>query len=83
MRVTDWHKLIEQTRPAPDHNEESLVARKVHEVLALTFLCFDAWIKPLFSQVKGQKPSPVQEYDPYADPYVAGLLRYLNSRRRD
>jgi hypothetical protein len=37
------------------------------------------WLKPLFSQAERQNPSPIQEYDPY----VEGLLRYLQSRRRD
>jgi hypothetical protein len=38
-----------------------------------------AWLKPLFSQTERQNPSPIQEHDPY----VEGLLRYLQSRKRD
>ena len=91
MHLTYCHELMEQTLLAPDYaeismpfhggngNGEGVVAGMVHKILALAFICFDMWLKPLFSQAERQNPSPVQEYDPY----VEGLLRYLQSRRRD
>jgi hypothetical protein len=88
MHVTDRHKLVKRTLLVPDYTEagmpfEGPIAHKLHQILALTFVCFDAWLKPLFSQAKEQSLSPVQEYDPYADPYIAGLLRHLQTQRRD
>jgi len=91
MHSTYRHGLMEQALLAPDcaeismpfhggnGNGESSVTERVHKILALVFVCFDMWLKPLFSQTERQIPSPIQEYDPY----VEGLLLYLQSRRRD
>jgi hypothetical protein len=85
MHLTYGHKLVKQIPPAPDYDEkyipfysgngngEGTVACRVHKILALTFLCFDTWLKPLFSEAERQNLSPIQECDPYAE----GLLRYL------
>jgi len=89
MHLTYRHESMEQTLPAPDYAEISIpfhgghgngkgaVAGMVHNILVLAFVCLNAWLKPLFSQAERQNPSPIQEYDPY----VEGLLRYLQSRR--
>jgi hypothetical protein len=37
------------------------------------------WLKLLSSKAERQNMSPIQEYDPY----VEGLLRYLQSQKRD
>jgi hypothetical protein len=91
MHLTYRHELMKQTPLAlnyaelstPFHggngNGEETVAGRIHKILALTFACFDRWLKPLFSQAEEQNLSPVQEYDPY----VEGLLRCLQSQRRD
>jgi hypothetical protein len=91
MSLTYRHELMKQTPLAPDYAETSMpfysgngkgegaVAGRVHKILALTSVCFDTWLKPLFSQAERQSLSPIQEYDPY----VEGLLRYLQSQRRD
>ncbi len=91
MYLTNHHELMQQTLLAPDYAEismpfhighgmgEGTVAGMVHKTLALALVCFDMWLKPLFSQAERQIPSPIQEHDPY----VEGLLRYLQSRRRD
>jgi hypothetical protein len=83
---------MKQAPPAPDYSETSMPfhggngngegagAAGVHKILVLTFACFEAWLKPLFSQGKErQDPSPIHEYDPY----VVGLMRYLQSQRGD
>jgi hypothetical protein len=62
-----------------DGNGEDTVAGRIHKILVLTLVCFDRWLKPLFSNGERQSLSPIQEYDPY----VEGLLRYLQSQRRD
>jgi hypothetical protein len=59
-------------------NGEGAVAAGVHKILALAFICFDTWIKPLLSQEERQNLSPIHEYDPY----VVGLVQYLQSQRR-
>jgi len=91
MHLAHRHELMEQTLLTPDYAEISIpfhggdgngggaVAGMVHNILALASVCFDMWLKPLFSQAEIPIPSPIQEYDPY----VEGLLRYLQSRRRD
>ena len=91
MHLTYRHELIKQTPLAPDYaetntpfhsgngNGEETVAGRVHKILVLTLVCFDRWLKPLFSQAARQNLSPIQEYDPY----VKGLLRYLQSQRRE
>jgi len=91
MRVTYRHELTKQISPAlnyaetstPFHggngNGEDTVAGRVHKILVLTLACFDKWLKPLVSQAERQSLSPIQEYDPY----VQGLLRSLQSQRRD
>ena len=90
MHVTYRHELMKQDPLAPDYavtsmlfrsgngNGEGAVAGRVHKILALAFAYFDRWLKPLFSQAEKQNPSPIQEYDPY----VEGLLRLLQSRKR-
>jgi hypothetical protein len=82
---------MKQTPLAPDYAETSMpfhggngngkgaVAGRVHKILALTFACFDTLLKPLLAQTERHNLSPIQEYDPY----VVGLLRYLQSGRRD
>jgi hypothetical protein len=89
MHSTYRHGLMEQTLPAPDcaeismtfhgGNEESSVAERVHKVLALVFVCLDMCLKPMFSRTEKWNPSPIQDYDPY----IEGLLQYLQSRRRN
>ena len=92
MRFAYRHELMKQTPLAPDYAETSMsfhggngngegaVAAGVHKILVLTFACFETWLKPLFSQgEERQDPSPIHEYDPY----VVGLMRYLQSQRRD
>ena len=68
---------------APFHsgsgNGEDTVAGRVHKILVLTLVCFDRWLKPLFPNAERQSLSPIQNYDPY----VEGLLRYLQSQVRD
>ena len=86
------HELMKQTPLALDYaetstsfhdgngNGEGAVAAGVHKILVLTFACFEKWLKPLFSQGdERQNPSPIHEYDPY----VVGLMRYLQSQRRN
>jgi hypothetical protein len=91
MHLTHRHELMKQTSLAPDYaktdtpfhsgngNGEDTVAGRVHKILVLTLICFDRWLKPLFSNAERQNLSPIQEYDPY----VEGLLRYLQSQKRD
>jgi len=92
MRFAYRHELMKQTLLGPDYAETSMsfhggnrtgegaVAAGVHKILVLTFACFETWLKPLFSQgEERQDPSPIHEYDPY----VVGLMRYLQSQRRD
>ena len=91
MSLTYRHELMKQTPLAPDHAETSMppyggngngegtVAARIHKILVLSLVCFDRWLRPLFSQAESQNLSPVQEYDPY----VQGLLRSLQSQRRD
>jgi hypothetical protein len=83
--------LVKQTPPTPDYAEtrmpfhggngdqEGTVAVGVHKMLMLTFVCFQTWLKPLFSHAERNSLSPVHEYDPY----VVGLLRYLQGQRKD
>jgi hypothetical protein len=86
------HKLMKQTPLAQDYAEtstsfhdgngsgEGAAAAGVHKILVLTFACFETWLKPLFSQgEERQNPSPIHEYDPC----VVGLMRYLQSQRRN
>jgi len=67
----------------PFHGEngdgEDTVAGRVHTIFVLALACFDRWLKPLFSNAERQNLSPIQEHDPY----VEGLLRYLQSQGRD
>ena len=92
MRFAYRHELMKQTLLASDYaetsmsfhsgngNREGAVAAGVHKILVLTFACFETWLKPLVSQgEERQDPSPIHEYDPY----VVGLMRYLQSQRRD
>lgn len=92
MRFPYRHELMKQTPLASDYaeacmsfhggngNGEGAVAAEVHKILVLTFACFETWLKPLFSQGEERRdPSPIHEYDPY----VVGLIRYLQSKRRD
>jgi hypothetical protein len=91
MSLTYRHELMKQTPLAPDYagrnapfhsgngKGEGTIAGGLHKILALTFACFDRWVKPLVSQTETLNPSPIQEYDPY----VEGLLRCLQSQRRD
>jgi len=91
MHLTHRHELMKQTPLAPDYAETSIpfhsgngngdetVAGRIHKILALTLVCFDRWLKPLFSNAERKSLSPIQEYDPY----VKGLLRYLQSQRMD
>ena len=91
MHLTHRHKLMKQTPLSQDYAEtstpfysgngsgEDTAAGWVHKILVLTLVCFDRWLRPLFSQPERQNLSPIQEYDPY----VAGLLRSLQSQRRD
>ena len=88
MHLTYRHEVMKQTPLAPDYTEtgtpfhsgngsgEDTLAGRVHKILVLTLVCFDRWLKPLFSQAERQNLSLIQEYDPY----VAGLLRYLQSQ---
>ena len=90
MYLTYRSELMKQTPLSPAYagtnmtfhsgngNREGTVAGMVHKILALAFVCFDTWLKPLFSQAEMQNASPIQEHDPY----VVGLLRYLQSQRR-
>jgi hypothetical protein len=91
MRLAFRHELMKQTQLGQDYaetsmpfhggngNEEGAVAAGVHKILALTYICFDTWIKPLLSQEERQNLIPIHEYDPY----VVGLMRYLQSQRRN
>ena len=91
MRLTYNHELMKQTPLVLNYaetrtpfyggngNGEETVAGRIHKILMLTLVCFDRWLKPLFSQAEEQNLSPIQEYDPY----VEGLLRCLQSQRRD
>ena len=91
MHLTHRHELMKQTPLASDYaetstpfhggngNGEETVAGRVHKILVLTLVCFERWLKPLVSQAERQSLSPIQEYDPY----VQGLLRSLQSQRRD
>ena len=58
---------------------EGTVAGRVHKIFVLALACFGRWLKPLFSNAERQNLSPIQEHDPY----VEGLLRYIQSQRRD
>jgi len=90
MHLTSGYELMKSIPLIPDYTEttmpfhggngngEGAVVGRVHKILTLAFICFDAWLKPLFSQAERQNPSPVQD----CDPYVEGLLRYLQSRGR-
>jgi hypothetical protein len=91
MYLTYRHELMQQTPLALDYaqksmpfhgghgNGEGTVSAGVHKILMLTFVCFETWLKPLFSHAERHNLSPIHEYDPY----VVGLLRYLQSQRRD
>ena len=92
MRFAYRHELMKQTLLASDYAETSMsfhggngkgdssVTAGVHKILVLTFACFEMWLKPLFSQgEERQNPNPIHEYDPY----VVGLMRYLQSQRRN
>jgi hypothetical protein len=48
-------------------------------MIPLAFVCFDTWLKPLFSQVERHNLEPVQE----CYPYVVGLLGYIQTHRRN
>jgi len=90
MHLTYHSPLRKQTLGAPDYAETSMsfhggdgdregdVAAEVQEILTLAFVCFEVWLKPLFSQPGRHNLSPIHEYDPY----VAGLTRYLQGQRR-
>jgi hypothetical protein len=85
------HDLVKQTPLALDYaetntpfhcgngNREETIADRIHRILMLALVCFDKWLKPMLSQAEGQTLSPIQE----RDPYVEGLLRSLQSHRRD
>lgn len=91
MDLTHRRELTKQAPMAQEYAEtstyfhggngdgEDTVAGRVHKILALTLVCFDRWLKPLFLDAESQSLSPIQEHDPY----VEGLLRYLQSQRRD
>jgi hypothetical protein len=89
MHVTHSHGLMKRTPPdyvvpnmlfrSANRNGEDALAGRVNKILGLIFAYFDRWVKPFFSQAGKKIPSPIQE----RDPYVEGLLRYLQSRRRD
>ena len=91
MSLTYRDELMKQTPLALDYaetstpfhsgngNGEETVAATVHKILVLTLACFDKWLKPLVPQTERQNLSRIQENDPY----VEGLLRCLQSQRRD
>ena len=91
MSLTYRHVLMKQAPLAPEYaetstffhsgngNGEDTVAHRVHKILVLTLVCFDRWLKPLFSNAERQNLSPIRAYDPY----VEGLLRYLQSQRKE
>jgi hypothetical protein len=91
MHLIYRHELMKQTPLVPDYaetgipfysgngNGEDTVAGRVHKILVLTSVCFDRWLKPLFSRAERRNLSPIQK----RDPYVKGLLRCLESQRRD
>ena len=91
MHLTYRHELMKQTPLVRDYaetstafhsgngNGENAVAAGLHKILALAFVCFDAWLRPLFSRTERPNLSPMQE----CDPYIKGLLRYLRSQRMD
>ena len=91
MSLIYRHELMKQTPLVPDYaetripfysgkgNGEDTVADMVHKIIVLTLVCFDRWLKPLFSQAEKQNLSPIRAYDPY----VEGLLRYLQSQRKE
>ena len=91
MHSTYRHGLMEQTLLAPDcaeismpfhggnGNGESSVTERVHKILALVFVYLDMCLKPMFSYAEKWNPSPIQDYDPY----VEGLLQYLQIWRRN
>jgi hypothetical protein len=91
MHLTYRHELTKQIPLSPSYAEtstpfysgngsgEDTAAGRVHKILVLTLICFDRWLKPLFSQAERRNLSPIQE----RDPYVKGLLRCLESQRRD
>ncbi len=91
MRLIYHYELIKQTPLAGDRakttvsfyggnrNRENAVYGALHKLLALALACFDSWLKPLFGQAERQTLSPIQE----CDPYVKGLLRYLQGQRMD
>jgi hypothetical protein len=91
MHLTHRYELMKQTPVAPDYTEtrmqihsgngngEGPVSVMVHKILALASVCFDTWLKPLFYKAERQNPTLIQEYDPY----VVGLLRNLQSWKRD
>jgi len=91
MHVTDRVALIKQSSLAPDYTETSIpfcdgsgkgegaIAAGVHRIFALAFVCLGAWLKPLFSRAGRENLSTIHEYDPY----VVGLMRYLQSQRKN
>ena len=91
MHVTDRVALIKQNSLAPDYTETSIpfhdgsgkgegaIADEVHRIIALAFVCLGAWLKPLFSRAGRESLSTIHEYDPY----VVGLMRYLQGQRRN
>ncbi len=91
MRLTYRRELMKQTSLARYYaetsksfyngngNGENSLAAGLHGIIRLTFACFAAWVKPLFSRAEPPKLSPIQEYDPY----VRGLARYLQGLRMD
>lgn len=97
MHLTYRQELMQQTPLPRDYaettmlfhsgngNGEGAVAGRVHKILALALVCFDTWIKPLFSQAERQELSPIQEHDPYVEGLLRylQLLRYIQSQRRD
>jgi hypothetical protein len=91
MDLAHRRELTKQAPLAPEYAEtstyfhggngdgEDTVAGEVHKILALTLVCFDRWLKPLFSDAERQSLSPIQEHDPY----VGVLLRYHRSQVRN
>ena len=71
MHLTYRHELTKQAPLASDYANTSMafrrgnqtgedaLASRVHKILALTFLCIDTWLKPLFSPVEKRKLTPI------------------------
>ncbi len=91
MHLNRRHELMKQTPLAPyyaqistpfhsgDGNREAASAGTLHKISDLALACFNRLLKPLFPSDKMQDPSPIQE----CDPYLLGLLQYLQGRKRD